>query len=82
MYYVECCEFVMGVYKNDGYSKLGNMVILSMDDVKVRYIVMGCVVVMGKNNIEEVKLDFLSKGVFFGMVSGVCYNVVCKVDIE
>ncbi|ECO1877854.1 hypothetical protein AIJ32_17240, partial [Salmonella enterica] len=25
-YYAECREFAMGVYKNDGYSKLGNTV--------------------------------------------------------
>ncbi|TRR04150.1 hypothetical protein DNP53_23720, partial [Salmonella enterica subsp. enterica serovar Panama] len=72
----------MGVYKNDGYSKLGNTVILSMDDTKARYIVTGCVVAMGKNSIEEVKSDLSSKGVSFGMVSGACYNTACKVDTE
>ncbi|EHE9275121.1 hypothetical protein IFW03_002901 [Salmonella enterica] len=81
-YYAECREFAMGVYKNDGYSKLGNTVILSMDDAKARYIVTGCVVAMGKNNIEEVKSDLSSKGVSFGMVSGACYNAACKVDTE
>lgn len=81
-YYAECREFAMGVYKNDGYSKLGNTVILSMDDTKARYIVTGCVVAMGKNSIEEVKSDLSSKGVSFGMVSGACYNTACKVDTE
>ncbi|KKF38909.1 hypothetical protein ACUN3I_00020 [Hafnia alvei] len=81
-YYTECREFSMDVYKNNGYSKLGNTVILNMNDTKAMYIVRGCVAAMGKNSVEEAKADINSKASTFGLVSGACYNAECRVDTE
>ncbi|EOC6940021.1 hypothetical protein ACI6P5_005353, partial [Escherichia coli] len=70
------------VYKNDGYSKIAKTTILSMDDVKARYIVTGCVVAMGKNTVEEIKADLSAKGSSFGLISGACSSAACRVDVE
>lgn len=81
-YYAECREFAANVYKNDGYSKLANTVILKMDDRKAQAIVSGCVVTMGKNSVEEAKADLNKKAAAYGMISGACYNTSCHVDTE
>ena len=81
-YYTDCRAFAMDVYKNDGYSKIAKTTILSMDDVKARYIVTGCVVAMGKNTVEEVKADLSAKGSSFGLISGACSSAACRVDVE
>ncbi|ECW2977128.1 TPA_asm: hypothetical protein GBZ67_21115 [Salmonella enterica subsp. diarizonae] len=81
-YYAECREFAADVYKNDGYSKLANTVILSMDDLKAKTIVTGCVVAMGKSNFDEIKSDINNKAISYGIMSGTCTTAVCKVDTE
>lgn len=81
-YYSECREFAADVYKNNGYSKLANTVILTMDDRKAQAIVSGCVVTMGKNSVEEAKSDLNKKAATYGMISGACYNASCRVDTE
>ncbi|HCN5061839.1 TPA: hypothetical protein N6W74_004657, partial [Escherichia coli] len=81
-YYTDCRAFAMDVYKNDGYSKIAKTTILSMDDVKARYIVTGCVVAMGKNTVEEIKADLSAKGSSFGLISGACSSAACRVDVE
>lgn len=81
-YYSECREFAADVYKNDGYSKLANTVILTMNDTKAQAIVSGCVVTMGKNSIEEAKSDLNKKAAGYGILSGACYDASCRVDTE
>lgn len=81
-YYDECREFAADVYKNDGYSKLANTTILSMNDQKARAIVSGCVVTMGKNSIEEAKDDLNQKAAGYGLISGTCSNAACQVDTK
>ncbi|AKL54611.1 MULTISPECIES: hypothetical protein [Citrobacter] len=81
-YYSECREFAADVYKNDGYSKLANTVILTMNDRKAQAIVSGCVVTMGKNSIEEAKSDLNKKAAGYGILSGACYDASCRVDTE
>lgn len=81
-YYSECREFAADEYKNDGYSKLANTVILTMNDRKAQAIVSGCVVTMGKNSIEEAKSDLNKKAAGYGILSGACYDASCRVDTE
>ncbi|PJX29922.1 MULTISPECIES: hypothetical protein [Klebsiella] len=81
-HYTECREFAADVYKNNGYSKEANTVILNMDDRKAQAIVSGCVVTMSKNSIEEAKADLNKKAAAYGMISGACYNTSCRVDTE
>ncbi len=81
-YYAECREFAADVYKNDGYSKLANTVILSMDDRKAKTIVSGCVVAMGKNSFDEIKSDINKKAISYGMMGGICTDAACEVDVE
>lgn len=81
-YYSECREFAADVHKNNGYSKLANTVILTMDDRKAQAIVSGCVVTMGKHSVEEAKSDLNKKAATYGMFSGACYNTSCRVDTE
>lgn len=81
-YYSECREFAADVYKNNGYSKLANTVILTMDDHKAQAIVSGCVVTMGKNSVEEAKSDLNKKAAGYGIISGACYDALCRVDTE
>ncbi|MEV9353095.1 hypothetical protein AB0187_22650 [Klebsiella pneumoniae] len=81
-HYTECREFAADVYKNNGYSKEANTVILNMDDRKAQAIVSGCVVTMNKNSIEEAKADLNKKAAAYGMISGACYNTSCRVDTE
>lgn len=81
-YYTECRDFAADVYKNNGYSKLADTVILTMNDRKAQAIVSGCVVTMGKSSIEEAKADLNKKAAAYGMISGACYNASCRVDTE
>lgn len=81
-YYDECREFAADVYKNNGYSKLANTVILNMNAHKAQLMVSGCVIAMGKTSYDEIKDDLNKKGISIGMVSGACYDVACKVDAE
>ncbi|WP_370554241.1 hypothetical protein [Edwardsiella tarda] len=81
-HYEECRKFAAEVYKNNGYSKLANTVILNMDDGKAQAIVSGCVVTMSKPSIDEAKIDLNQKSISYGMLSGACYNTSCKIDIK
>ncbi|MFN3067509.1 hypothetical protein [Serratia sp. J2] len=81
-YYDECREFAADVYNNDGYSKLVNDTVLRMNEQKAQAIVSGCVVSMGKNSLEEAKLDMKQKAVTYGIISAACDTPSCQADTE
>ncbi|HDR2401452.1 TPA: hypothetical protein QCH81_002197 [Enterobacter bugandensis] len=81
-HYAECRENAVEVYKNNGYSKLANTVILGMNDRKAQAIVSGCVVAMDKSSIEEIKTDLNKKATTYGIIGGACYDSTCKIDNE